>query len=266
VAVVVVVIVAFVAIKIGSGGNKPSANGTQAPKIEAASAGLVAKVTSVPTSVATSVGLPSTSTVAPLTVKTGQTPLMIGGKPGAVFIGGEFCPLCAAERWAIVMAFSKFGTFTGLKQTTSSPWDSDPATSTFSFYGATYSSPYITFDTSEHESNDTSGLGTRTVLEPLTPLENNLWAKYDNPEGFPFLDIGNKYFVLNPSYNPAVLAGLDWTDIASKLKNPNDPVTQGIVGTANYITAGICLTTSQKPASVCSASVVGKAENALTGK
>ena len=94
--------------------------------------------------------------VAPPTIKKGQPPLTISGKPGAVFIGGEFCPYCAAERWALIMAFCKFGTFTNLKETTSSPWDTDPSTATFSFYGATYSSPYLTFDTSEHESNDTS--------------------------------------------------------------------------------------------------------------
>jgi hypothetical protein len=267
VAVVVVVIVAFVVIKVTGGSNsKKLPPGTQAPVDVAASATVVKAVTSVPGSVAETVGLPSTSTVAPLTVKTSEPPLTISGKPGAVFIGGEFCPLCAAERWAVVMAFSKFGTFTNLKETTSSPWDSDPATATFSFLGTTYSSPYLTFSMSEHESNDTSGLGTRTTLEPLTKQESNLWAKYDNPEGFPFLDIGNKYFVLNPSYNPAVLSGLDQQDIASKFKNPKDPVTQDIVGTSNYITAAICAVTGQKPASACSAPVVGKAARALNGK
>jgi hypothetical protein len=228
-----------------------------------ASATVVDQVTSVPTSVASKVGLPSTNVVAPPTYKSGQPPLVIGGKPGAVFIGGEFCPYCAAERWAIVMAFSKFGTFSNLKETTSSPWDTDPATATFSFYGASYSSPYITFDFVEHESNDTDGLGTRTVLQPLTSLESNLWAKYDNPEGFPFLDIGNKAFVLAPSYVPTVLSGLDQEDIASKLTNPNDPVTQAIVGTANYLTASICSITGQKPASACSPAVVGKAAKAI---
>jgi hypothetical protein len=161
------------------------------------------------------------------------------------------------------MAFSKFGTFTGLKETTSSPWDTDPSTATFSFYGSDYTSPYVTFDTSEHESNDSTALGTRTTLQPLTALESKLWSKYDSPEGFPFLDIGNKYFVLAPSYDPAVLSGLDQEDIASKLTNPKDPVTQAIVGTANYVTAAICGVTGQKPATVCSLSGVTKAAKGL---
>jgi Domain of unknown function (DUF929) len=264
VALVVVIVVVFVVIKI-TGNSKPQANknGTQAPVTVPASASVVNQVTSVPTSVIDAVGKPSTNTVAAPTVKTGQPPLTIDGKPGALFIGGEFCPYCAAERWALVMAFSKFGTFTGLKETTSSPWDTDPATATFSFYGAKYTSNYLAFDPVEHESNDTDGLGTRTVLQPLTTQQNNLWAKYDNPEGFPFLDIGNKYFVLSPSYDPAVLSGLDQEDIASKLTNAKDPVTQSIVGTANYLTAAICAVTGQKPAAACSPAGVTTAAKAL---
>jgi hypothetical protein len=260
VAVVVVVIVGAVIFKItDSSSKKPTTKSSLAPTVTPAPASLVNQVTSVPASEAATVGLPSTNTVAPLTYKAGQPALTIDGKPGAVFIGGEFCPYCAAERWALIMAFSKFGTFSGLQLTTSSPWDTDPTTPTFTFVDASYTSPYLTFDTSEHESNDTDGLGTRTVLQPLTTLESSVWAKYDNPEGFPFLDIGNKAFVLAPSYDPGVLSGLDQADVASKLKNPKDPVTQAIVGTSNYITAGICSITGQKPASVCSAPIVAKA-------
>ena len=264
VGVVVVIIVAFVIVKV-TGKSSPAAAGNNggAPTVTPAPASLVKLVTSVPTSVATSVGLPSTNTVNPPTYKAGQPKLTISGKPGAVFIGGEFCPYCAAERWSIIMAFSKFGTFSNLHLTTSSPWDSYPSTATFTFNNASYSSPYLTFDAVEHESNDTSSSGGRGPLEPLTPLESRLWAKYDSPEGFPFLDIGNKVFVTTPSYIPQTLSGMDQTDIASKLKNSKDPVTQAIVGTANYITAGICSITGQKPASACSPAVVGKAAKAM---
>jgi hypothetical protein len=263
VAVVVVIIVGFVIFKV-TDNKKPSATpGISAPTVTPAPASLVSEVTGVSNSVISKVGLPSQDMVAPPTYKAGQPPLTIAGKPGAVFIGGEFCPYCAAERWAIIMAFSKFGTFSGLQETTSSPWDTDPSTPTFTFVNAKYTSPYLTFSTSEHESNDTSGLGTRTTLQPLTSQESALWAKYDNPEGFPFLDIGNKTFVLAPSYVPTVLSGLDQQDVASKLTNPKDPVTQSIVGTSNYLTAGICAITGQKPASVCSMPVVARAAKAI---
>jgi hypothetical protein len=264
VAVVVVIIVAFVIVKVTS--KSPASTTAQkgAPVITPAPASLLNKVTSVPTSVATAVGLPATSTVVPPTTKTGQSPLTISGKPGVVFVGAEFCPFCAAERWSMIMALSKFGTFSNLSETTSSPWDSYPSTPTFTFRGATYTSQYITFSASEHESNDTGPNGAgRVTLEPLTKVQSNLWAKYDNPEGFPFLDIGNKAFITTPSYLPSTLSGLDQADVAAKLKNPSDPVTQAIVGTSNYITAGICAVTGQKPASACSPPVVARAAHGM---
>jgi hypothetical protein len=266
VAVVVVIIVALVIVATTGGNSNKNSSTVQGAVDTTAQASVVNAVTGVPPSVADAVGVPSTSDVNPPTVKPGQSKLTIGGKPAAVFIGAEFCPYCAAERWAIIVAFSRFGTFSGLKETTSSPWDTYPSTPTFSFHGATYSSSYLTFATSEHDSNDTSGLGTRSTLEPLTSLESTLWARYDGGaanEGFPFLDIGNKYLVTAPSYSPQVLSGLDQQDVASKLTNPKDPVTIGIVGTANYLTAALCDVTGQQPSSVCSASYVSKAAKAM---
>ena len=87
----------------------------------------------------------------------------------------------------------------------------------------------------------TSAPGTRKLFQPLTTAQSNLWQKYSSQfgetTGYPFVDFGNKVFVLGPSYDPGVLAGLDQQEIAAKLTNPTDPVTQGIVGTANYLTA-----------------------------
>jgi len=265
VAVVVVIIVGFVIFKITGKSPTGKAGGNQAPVLTPAPASLVSQVTGVPTSVATTVGLPSTNIVNPPTYKKGQPNLVLDGKPGVVFVGAEFCPYCAAERWAMIMALSKFGTFTGLSETTSSPWDVYPATPTFSFYGSSYSSPYITLDDVEAESNDTGPSGGRAPLQTPNAAESKAWSKYDTPsEGFPFLDIGNKFFVTTgASYLPSTLGGLDQADVASKLKNPKDPVTQAIVGTANYLTAGICTITGQKPTSVCSPAVYGKATKAM---
>ena len=72
--------------------------------------------------------------------------LSVGGKPAFIYMGGEYCPYCAAERWSLVMALSKFGTFSGLKGTTSSATDVDASTPTFSFYGSKFTSRYITFE------------------------------------------------------------------------------------------------------------------------
>jgi hypothetical protein len=239
---VVAVIVAILLAQLTAGGPGGTPPATHPPTADAtAGVAVLSRVTTVSTAVANEVGVPPTSAVAPPMVRRGQ-PLLQGpaGQPAAVFIGGLFCPYCAAERWAIVMAFSRFGAFHGLTLTTSSAWDSFPSTATFSFYRSTYESSSIGLKTVEYEGNDTTGLGTHTTLEPLTPLEAQLWRTYDNPEGFPFLDIANTVFVLSPSFDPAVLSGLDQADIASRLSNPQAPSTIGIVGTANYLTAAIC--------------------------
>ena len=41
-------------------------------------------------------------------------PLVDGGKPLVFFMGAEWCPFCASERWALVAATSRFGKWTGL--------------------------------------------------------------------------------------------------------------------------------------------------------
>jgi len=166
-----------------------------------------------------------------------------------------------------VMAFSRFGSFSGLRETTSSPWDADASTPTFSFFGSGYKSRYVTFLPVEREGNDTSGLGTRTDLQPLTPLESKLWTKYESALGqqlgFPFLDIGNKVFVVTASYDPSVLAGLDQTAVARRLTQESAPLTLDIVGTANYLTAAICSVTAELPAAVCSVRAVQNATHIL---
>jgi hypothetical protein len=241
----------------------PPTASPKAPEMRVASSEVIRKVTGVPMSVAAAVGVPPQSLVTPPTIRTDQPILVVDGKPGAVFIGGVFCPYCAAERWAIIMAFSRFGTFSDLEETTSSPWDVDPATATFSFHRATYSSRYVGLAMAEHSGNDVDGPGTFSLLDPLTPQEANLWQKYDDSYGYPFLDIGNKALVLAPSFDPSVLAGFDQESIASRLTDPDAPSTQAIVGTANYLTAAICTITGEKPAPVCLVPVVVKAEQAM---
>jgi hypothetical protein len=57
------------------------------------------------------------------------------------------------------------------------------------------------------------------------------------------------------SYNPAVLSGLSWTQIADDLSTPSGPVAQGVLGTANYATAAICALTGDQPATACTPAV-----------
>ncbi len=264
--VVIVIVLVFVIVKVTGGKSNPPQQGALVTTPFPAPASLVAQVTGVPASVEAAVG--TGQGVSPPSVLGGQPALTSGGKPEVLFIGAEFCPYCAAERWAMLNAFSRFGTFTGVKETTSSPWDTPPAIATFSFRSVKYTSQYIDFVPVEHETNDTSGLGTRTDLEPLTKKQETLWTNYSSHfgenTGYPFVDMGNKVFVIGPSYNPdPLLIGLSQNTIAAQLTNAKSAVTQAIVGTANYLTASVCSLTHDQPSAVCSASGVQKAMTAL---
>ena len=100
-------------------------------------------------------------------------PLASGGKPEMLYIGAEFCPFCAAMRWSMAVALSRFGSFTTpLRGFHSSPTDTDPNTPTLTFYKAGYTSKYLTFVPVENENIN------RGALQPTTPAEQALWQKY----------------------------------------------------------------------------------------
>jgi thiol-disulfide isomerase/thioredoxin len=199
-------------------------------------------------------------------VATPKTALLTGpsGKPEFLYIGAEYCPFCAAERWSVIVALSRFGTFSNLHLTTSSSTDVYPDTPTFTFYGSHYSSPYIDFVSVEQTTRDPN-----TPLQTPTAQEQQLLAEYDAPPytqnagGIPFLDIANQYVASGAGYSPQLLAGLSQQDVAARLRNPNDPVTQAIVGNANYLTAAICRITNNQPGNVCTAGPIPQIEQQL---
>jgi Domain of unknown function (DUF929) len=177
--------------------------------------------------------------------------LTAGGKPELLYIGAEFCPYCAAERWSMAVALSRFGTLHDVKLTKSSSTDVDPNTSTLDFLDTTYTSKYLSFVPVENE--DRAG----KKLQSLTAAQTALWNTYTgNHPGFPFLDFGNRYIVSGPSYDPAVLAGLTQQQIAAKLADPTSPVAKAVDGGANILTAAICGMTGEQPSSVCDAPVI----------
>lgn len=272
VAVVVIVVVVIVAIKVtGGGGGSSGGNGIQPPPVTPASATVLQKVENVPASVQDAVGawqsVGAQGLTAP-TVKSGQPLLKLGSssQPAALYVGGEFCPYCAATRWSLVMAFSKFGTWSGLDETTSSPWDVYPSTPTFTFAKAQYSSQYINFRPVEYLGQDKTGVNTHTVLVPLTKQEQKVYTQYDTVNGqtgVPFVDIGNKVMITGAPIDPQLLAGMTQEQVASTLSNPKSDVTKAIVGTANALIAGVCNVDGQQPSAVCSDAGVQAAAKAL---
>jgi hypothetical protein len=66
-----------------------------------------------------------------------------------------------------------------------------------------------------------------------------------------------------PIYDPAVLKGMTWAQVASALHNPSSPVAQAVNGAANYMTAAICKMTNNAPSTVCTSSAVTKLESGV---
>jgi thiol-disulfide isomerase/thioredoxin len=276
VVVVLAIVLTFVIIKLN---NKPSGSAAASPSASASPQGLsngptgsaltpvVNDVTSVPASTLDAVGA-GTFTNKIQTISGNPKLLTSGGKPELVYMGAEYCPYCAAMRWAMIVALSRFGTFTGLATVHSAlsngagEAEPDPDTPTWTFLHATYSSPYLTFSPVEVETNipDASN-GEYTTLQTPTAAQQAVVNKYDvapyttQTGSIPFLDFGNKYVTIGTPYDPGVLAGLSWATVAADLHNANSPVAQAVNGTANYITAAICKMTNNQPASACTAAV-----------
>jgi thiol-disulfide isomerase/thioredoxin len=187
------------------------------------------------------------------------------GKPEVFYYGAEWCPNCAAERWSIVVAMSRFGTFKSLNENASASDDSYPSTSTFTFYPDTYSSSYIDFVPLENQDLQ------HNVLQAPTADQQQILTKY-NVTGYPFMDIGDHYIITSASYDPAILRSnsqdptstpLTQQDIASQLSSENQ-LSKDILGTANYLTAATCAITNNQPSTVCSDAALQKIETSLS--
>jgi hypothetical protein len=191
------------------------------------------------------------------------------GHPEFFYVGGEFCEFCATERWAILNALSRFGSFSHLSQLRSY----DDQLATFSFYRSTYTSPYVDFVPVEHVGNTKDLLYQFVTLQPFQDTQQQLFDRYANTaylptgQGLPFIDLNNQY-LLGGGIQPSVLQNaahdpLSWQEIARALQTPSSPVAQQILGTANWLTAAICLATNQQPGSVCDVSIIQQIESSL---
>ena len=264
--VIIVVVVAFIVIKANTKPAKASSSALSGSSLSQT----VSKLTSVPASTLDSVGKGGGAVTAiPQPVKSAPA-LTANGKPEMLYMGAEYCPYCAAERWAMIVALSRFGTFTGLQTIHSAvengagekePYGNTP---TWTFVKSTFTSKYLTFTPVEEFTNipDTS-TGEYTTLQTPTSAQQAIITKYDaapyvaaaDAGSIPFIDYGGKYLTVGASYNPGVLAGLSWTTVAADLSNPSSGVAKAVDGTANYITAAICKMTGNQPASACTSTV-----------
>ena len=254
-AVLVVVVAAVLIAVLVRGSSSGSSSAASVPTGQAAT-DIADAVTSVSPTVIDQVGV---GAVRALPAPLSGAALTEAGKPSLLYIGAEFCPFCAGERWAIVNALGRFGSFTGLAFTHSSGTDVYPDTATFTFRGAHYTSDYVTFDPVEVETNQSDGKGGYTTLQTPTAAQEQVWSTVDPQQSFPFLDIGGSYVVSGASYDVGVLQGKTASQIATSLGSADSNVAQSVIGTANVLTASICTLTGQKPSNVCQAPGVAAA-------
>jgi hypothetical protein len=187
-----------------------------------------------------------------------QPSISLNGEPELLFIGGEFCPICAAERWSLTVALSRFGKFSNLEMLHSAVDDGDLAT--LGYHGSTYTSKYLAFVPVENLDRN------RQPLETLTSAELALYkaAAGTSQLAYPFLDFGGDYMMRTEGYDGATVLGTSTQQqIAVQLDDPSSSVAKAIVGEANNLTAAICEMTEQQPSSVCSGPEITSIQSSL---
>jgi hypothetical protein len=184
-----------------------------------------------------------------------QPALTEGGKPLVLYIGGEYCPFCASQRWALVTALNRFGEFTGLTGTRSA----ETNTATVSFHGATYTSPYLAFQGVELATNRRQG-NFYEPLDRLTAAQEQIMRTYDAPPyvperstgAVPFVDFANRFLQTGSAFSPLLLGELSQDQIAAELTNdPTGEIGRALYGSANAFTVILCVLTEGQPADVC---------------
>ena len=283
--VVVIVVIAFVLVKLnsGSGTAAASSNGPTGSALAA----VTQQVTDVPSSVTDQVAggkvpaaffvdAKTSSAVSTVSSEMGSyfatvdgSALTQSGKPEVLFIGSDYCPYCAAQRWAMINAFSRFGTFKGLTTIHSSSTDAYPNTPTYSFYGSSYTSNYISLTTVEMQHNYRIGNSSNTSVQyaPLqtpTTAEETIQSTYDPGTYIPFIDFGGKYVQVGniDPLSPSMLAGKSWAQVAAAMHEPTSTIGAAELANANYETAAICELTNNQPATACT-STIQKLEGTL---
>lgn len=252
VGIVLLVVVALVIARMVSTGS--SATGTTP-----LAATTVQQLTNVPASALDTVGV-GTDTIFP--TKIDAPALTQDGKPRVLYVGAEYCPFCAVERYAMVVALSRFGTFTNLSATHSDPSDGGQV-DTISFHGATYSSSYVAFTGYETHDNVMVN-GQYGTLDTMTSADTALVNKYDMPPyvpnvsapPIPWIDFGGKAIQSGASVDRNIIQGKTQAEVAGALSDPTSDIAKTVLGSANVMTAQICALTNQQPAAVCSSAGV----------
>ena len=167
-----------------------------------------------------------------------------GGKLTVFFMGAEYCPYSAAERWAIVRSLQKFGQWQGLKQTISAARD-QPFLNlpTYDFTEATYNSPHIEFVAREIKDREFK------PFQKLLKTEEKIVRKHDPKKEIPFLLVGGRFMQIGSGFPPKIFIGHTFRQTETELKKVESEIRKTIDEEANIITALLCL--SGLPPELC---------------
>lgn len=176
------------------------------------------------------------------------------GAPTVVYIGGEFCPYCAARRWPLVIALSHFGRLLGVEamHSDNNPEELYRDIPTVTFVHARYQSRLISVRLVENWNRQGQ------ILDPLTAEEAHLLDSYDTPPyvrgsaQIPFLLIGGRYLFIGSPYLPTLLERKRLSNVVAAIRNPLNPLGREVLSSANEFSAAICLADGNKPRAVCS--------------
>ena len=178
-----------------------------------------------------------------------SSPFLDGGKPVVFFMGGQFCPFCAADRWSFVKATSRFGTWTGLHSLHSrAGTDGFGGIPTYDLTRATYQSDVLSLQV--REVADVNG----NPLQSLTSGQQALVNQFDRGGGIPFTIAGGAAgeYKVDLAYSPGLLDGQDFDTLRAAVDgDANTPAAQAINASADALTALICKLTAGQPAAVC---------------
>jgi hypothetical protein len=175
------------------------------------------------------------------------------GKPVFLSANLAWCPHCAANSWAIVVALERFGDFAKLRVLDTGTYFANHGghpgfshTKGISFLNNGYTSPYLEFDAVIVE--DLKG----RKFQKLTTAQKAALKFTDG--GYPATNIGGLYGTVGSGYGPESLRGAKLTPqkIANALHNPSSPIAKRVDGLANFFSAAICRATGNMPEDVCS--------------
>lgn len=199
----------------------------------------------------------------PVVVKEIQGP-SLGKLPVLLYVGADFCPYCASQRWGLLLTLLRFGRLAGVRYMLSSASDVYANTATFTFQFSQYTSRYLHFQAIETADRN------QQPLMPMTAEATGIFQTYDVPPyahfsyGIPFVYLNGAYLLTVPMISPANLQNLSWEQIAARLANPRSALFKATMPQVNLLSAAICRVDGHQPARVCTAPGVVAADGSLS--